>query len=307
MDTVTILRTLWRHRVLVAAVCMFAVMAGNAVLYRVSFPPKVESRKYEVGVAQARILLDTPSSQVVDVAAKGSDSLGVRANLIASLMVGGEVKSAIAQRAGLSPEKLIGVSELAEEPSPVAQRPGRDDFVLTTNVLTNTGGDQLPIIEVTAQAPNRAGAAALAAAAVSGLGDYLDTTAARQHIDDAERLQVTGLGRPQATVELKGPSTILAIGVAILLFIMGCAAILALATVAGGWRRATTDMGPLVDLRPDDQEVFDVEPAIGAGDPSRGETRPSPRRVLLVPSDDDEAPPSEPFASGTKRRRSAGG
>ena len=157
MDTVTILRTLWRHRVLVAAMCAFAVLAGSAVVYKVSFPPKFESRKYEVGVAQARILLDTPSSQVVDVAAKGSDSLGVRANLIASLMVGGSVKSAIAERAGLAPEKLIGITQLAEEPSPVADKPERDDFVLTTNVVTNTGGDQLPIIEVSAQAPTPRG------------------------------------------------------------------------------------------------------------------------------------------------------
>ena len=44
---------------------------------------------YLVGVATTRVLIDTPSSQVVDVSPKGSDTLGVRANLIASLMVDG--------------------------------------------------------------------------------------------------------------------------------------------------------------------------------------------------------------------------
>ena len=44
-------------------------------------------------------------------------------------------------------------------PSPVTKAPSRRDFVLTTRVVTNTGGDQLPIIEVEAQAPDRAGAA----------------------------------------------------------------------------------------------------------------------------------------------------
>src|SRR5262245_43707122 len=111
MDTVTILRDLWRHRLLVAGVYLLAVLAGVAVLYKISFPPKLEGRKYDVGVAQARILLDTPSSQVVDVAAKGSDSLGVRANLIASLMVDGNVEAAIARRAGLQPDTLIGMTD----------------------------------------------------------------------------------------------------------------------------------------------------------------------------------------------------
>ena len=219
--------------------CLLAALAGTALLYKISLPGKVESRKYHVGVAQARILLDTPSSQVVDVAAKGSDSLGVRANLIASLMVGGSVKSAIAERAGLAPEKLIGITELAEEPSPVAEKPKRDDFVLTTNVVTNTGGDQLPIIEVTAQAPSRAAAATLANAAVSGLRDYLDSTASQQHIGDGKRLQVTGLGKPTSTLEVKGPSNMIAIMLVIFLIVLGCAGILVVSAVNRGWRAAT--------------------------------------------------------------------
>src|SRR4051812_43174100 len=124
MDIVTILRDLWRRRLLVVGVYLVALLAGTAVVYKISFPPKLESRKYDVGVATARILVDTPSSQVVEVAPKGSDSLGVRANLLASLMVDGNVKSAIAHRAGLDPSKLVGVSDAAEEPAPVSAPPG---------------------------------------------------------------------------------------------------------------------------------------------------------------------------------------
>ena len=100
MDTVTILRDLWRLRRAVVIVALLALITGTAVLYKISFPPELEGRRYEVGVATARILVDTPSSQVVEVAPKGSDSLGVRANLLASLMVDGVVKSAIAQSRG---------------------------------------------------------------------------------------------------------------------------------------------------------------------------------------------------------------
>src|SRR3954463_14961523 len=145
MDTVTILRRLWRHRLLVGFVALFALLVGVWVSYKL---PSFESRKYEVGVATAKILVDTPSSQVVEIAPKGSDSLGVRANLLASLMVDGVVKDAIARRAGLPPEKLIALSDAASSPTVAARTPTRKDLVLTTSVVINSGGNELPIIEI---------------------------------------------------------------------------------------------------------------------------------------------------------------
>jgi hypothetical protein len=239
MDTVTILRDLWRLRLVVVGVALFALLAGLAMTFNIGFPPKFESRKYDVGVAVTRILVDTPSSQVVEVSPKGSDSLGVRANLLASLMVDGVVKAAIAERAGLPPEKLIGVSEAAAEPDAVAKAPGPRSYVLTTRVMTNTGGDQLPIIEVDAQAPDRAGAAKLGEAAVSGLRDFLDSEAARQEVKDADRLQVSGLGAPQAETVVRGPSKVMAVVVVIFVFALGCAGVLGVLALVRGWRAAS--------------------------------------------------------------------
>jgi hypothetical protein len=270
LDTVTILRDLWRLRSAVVMVALLALIAGTAVIYKVSVPADLESRRYEVGIATARILVDTPSSQVVEVAPKGSDSLGVRANLLASLMVDGVVKAAIAQRAGLPPRKLIGITEAATEPSPVAKPPSPRDFVLTTRVVTNAGGDQLPIIEVDAQAPDRAGAARLGAAAIAGLRDYLDSKAARQRIADANRLHVTGLGAPQATTEARGPSTTLAIVLAFVIFAFGCVSILAILALVRSWRAASSreeleDEAATADsaLHPVDDPIddwFDAQP-----------------------------------------------
>src|SRR4051794_22587130 len=178
MDPVTILRDLWRLRLLVLGVFVLSVLAGTLVLYTISPPSKLESRKYEVGTATARILVDTPNSQVVEISPKGSDSLGVRANLLASLMVDGVVKDAIARRAGLPPEKLIALSDAASSPTVAARTPTRKDLVLTTSVVINSGGNGLPIIEIEAQAPDQQGAAKLASAAVEGLRDYLNSTAA---------------------------------------------------------------------------------------------------------------------------------
>src|SRR4051812_6615791 len=145
MDTVTILRELWRVRLLVAVVGLLAVLAGLVVMFKV---PTLQSRRSEVGVATARILVDTPDSQVVAVAPKGSDTLGARANLLASLTVDGVVRSTIAEKAGLKPNQLVGVTDAATDQSPAPTPTGPKSFKLKTQVLTNTAGDDLPIIEI---------------------------------------------------------------------------------------------------------------------------------------------------------------
>src|SRR3954452_1378300 len=116
MDAVTILRELYRLRGAAGLVGVVAIAVGVGVLFKVSYPLKVESRRHEVGVATARILVDTPHSQVVEISPKGSDSLGTRANLLSTLMVDGVVKTAIARRAGLQADKLIGRTDAAAEP-----------------------------------------------------------------------------------------------------------------------------------------------------------------------------------------------
>ena len=200
--------------------------------------PSLESRKYEVGIATARILVDTPNSQVVEVSPKGSDTLGVRANLIANLMADGVVKTAIAERAGIPPEQLAGVAESAPGP-PTEASPSPDQAqVLTTRVLATPDGDRLPIIEIEAQAPDAARAAKLADAAVAGLRDYLDSKAATEEVPDAERLRVSGLGNPQAHQAARGPRLLFAIAAALFVFGAGCAAILGFFAVVRGWRAA---------------------------------------------------------------------
>ena len=119
--------------------------------------------------------------------------------------------------------------------------------------LTNTGGDQLPIIEIEAQAPGpRCRVGASAPRRSQGLRDYLDSKAAQQQVPDADRLQVTGLGAPQADVEVRGPGPVLAIVVMILVFGLGCGALLLALAVARKWRAVSEieqleDEGPIDD------------------------------------------------------------
>jgi hypothetical protein len=233
VETLTILlRDLWRLRLLVAGVAILAALAGLAVAYRL---PSMESRKYEVGVATARMLVDTPKSQVIEVAPKGSEALGVRAGLLASLMVEGELKDAIADRAGLRGDELQGVSTAGAEPT-AAEPPDPRGYVLTTSVLGSADGEQLPIIQIEAQAPDAPAAAKLADAAVAALGSYLDSRAAAEQVSAGERLRVTGLGAAQARPEARGPRLLFAVAVAIFLFALGCAAMLGFFALLRAWR-----------------------------------------------------------------------
>jgi hypothetical protein len=307
MDTVTVLRDLWRIRVAVLCVWLLALLAGTAVLYKISFPPQLQTRKYDVGIATTSILIDTPSSQVVDVAPKGSDSLGVRANLIASLMVDGDVEALIARTAGLNPNDLVGIVTSAQAQGPVAKPKDPRAPVLTTRVLTDNDGLELPLIQIEAQAANAAAAAKLASAAVSGLRDYLDSKAAAQRIPDAQRLQVTGLGVMQARTAARGPKDIFALAAVLFVFGFGCASILGVKALVRAWRAAVASEGPGDDepARTGDQEHADDaatwgiparHPAVGDRWDVSWQTPPTrPSLVVARPpreksSDDDDEP-----------------
>jgi hypothetical protein len=257
MEIVTILRELWHRRILVGVVAFAAIVVMLLGSYRPSLPP--ESRKLEVGVASARILVDTPNSQVVDVAPKGSETLGARANLLANLMAEGEVKAAVARRAGLSSRQLLAVSESAVEPRTISPSALRNPkaHVLKTRVLSNADGEQLPIIEIETQAPDAGGAAKLANAAVTGLRDYLDSKAALERVSDAQRLRVSGFGAAQARTDVRRPGRMLALAAGVFLFLGGCGAILGISALARGWRQAAASEQEGFGGDPTGLEIFD--------------------------------------------------
>ena len=253
MEAVTILRELWRRRILVAVVALVSILAGLSTAYSISLPPK--SKSFEVGVATGRILVDTPDSQVVDVQPKGSGTLGIRAGVLANLMTEGDVKAAIAKRAGIRPNQLrAGVEVAGEVPAVVTNAAGDPNaHLLTTSPAVNPDGTPLPMIDVQAQAPKPADAAKLAEASVSGLNDYLNSKAAGEDVPDARRLQVTGFGAPEVSKEARGGQRLLALAAAIVFFVLGCAAILIVSRLARAWRIAAT-------LDDDQEAEYEPEP-----------------------------------------------
>ena len=235
MESVTILRDLWRRRTAVCAIGLLALAIGFLLAYRVGFPP--ERRSYTVGVATASVLVDTPRSQVVEVAPKGSDALASRANVLANLMVDGEIKNAIVQRAGLRPEHVVASAPSAgnlNSPPPLTAR----SHAYSTSVALTSDMAELPIIRVETQAPDVAQAIKLANAAIDGLGAYLDSKAVDESISDSRRLRVRALGTAQGHAAARGPSRMMALFLTIVLFLVGCALILAMSALVRGWHTA---------------------------------------------------------------------
>ena len=277
MNVVTILRDLWRMRRAVGCVVVVAVFAGLFLAYRPSFPPK--SRKYQVGVASVRVLVDTPDSQVIAVSPKGSDTLSVRANLLASLVVDGVIKATIAKHAGVPADKIAGLTASSTS-GPPATTPSAHGYVLTTNVLTDTEGTQLPIIEIDAQAPDATAAARLANASVDGLRSYLDSQAAIERIPDVNRLRVDGLGPAQGHEVTRGSRDLLSAVLVVFIIVMGCAALLLIPALAREWRAASEDEAAgVLSFRDRQPVVLDFDEDFSNVDEDD----------LAVPADDDVA------------------
>lgn len=240
MDVVTILRELQHRRRSVLVALLVAVLAAVAITFKL---PAFKSRAYNVGVASGQILLDTPSSQVVDIEPKGADTLGLRANLLASLMVDGAVEADIAHTAGLKPSQLGGTTDAVIDATPgstltAPPSSGSHPYLLTTHILSDATDDPLPIIEVDTQAPTAAGAVQLVESAVTGLRTYLNSTAAAESIPDAQRLQVTSLGVPQGATETQGPTKLISFLVLVFVFLLGCGGILAGSALRRRWDAA---------------------------------------------------------------------
>ena len=245
MESIVILRELWRLRLLVILAALLAIFSAVLVSYRVSLPSlKLESRQYHVGIASARTLIDTPASQVVDLNPKGADTLNARASLLANLMVSTPVKSIIARDAGVPPDRLVAIAPTAPGsggptvPTTLSQKAAEASKTPGAYLLTLQSDETLPIISVDAQAPTAAAAARLANAATTGLRDYLRSVAGAQNLPAGRQIVVSGLGGAQAADQVRGPRKLFAIAAFVFVFGFACFAIIMISGIARGWRRA---------------------------------------------------------------------
>lgn len=235
MELVKVLRELSRRRKLVAVVLAFSLLVGLLLAFRPGVPP--HSRQYKVALASSDILVDTRDSQVVTVNKRGPDltTLASRANLLGNLMTSGQLKEAIAEYAGVPADQLIVVPPANPntpgiKPTPVTPPGalGRPDADAT--ILSLSTDETLPILHVVAQAPDSETARRLSGGAIVELKRYLSSVAASQQIPTIDRLVVREFGSTGVGTATRGLPRKLALGIAIVLALIGCATI-----VGGSW------------------------------------------------------------------------
>jgi hypothetical protein len=254
MEIVKLLRELWRQRILVALALALAIIVGVVAAYRVTlYPAGVTSRQHHVGIASARVLVDTPSSQVVDLGLKQDANAGVlpaRAVLLANLLTTSPLRDEIATRTGVAPDRLIA---LADTPLDSGSSVGTP---LATGASVKVGDPRasvvklhtdvsLPLITVNTEAPDAATAARLADGTVRVLTDYLASLVTSGNVPKDRQLVVKRLGAAHAATEQRGPSRIIAVTAAMMVFLLGCGCILLLSVLVREWRTAAAlERGP---------------------------------------------------------------
>jgi hypothetical protein len=175
MELLPILRLIWRRRLLLGA----GLVVSLALALGIGGPPPSSS-----ALAWTRVNLDTPTSQLVNAAPGGADTLPWRASLLVHLMATDATQRQLAQRLHVRPDEVVVDDTALKLPIVPASIPAaaaeaaqvtRAPYVLTI-ALTNP---MLPTIAIEAAAPEGAGAKRLAAAGVAILESQASLSDAR--------------------------------------------------------------------------------------------------------------------------------
>jgi hypothetical protein len=216
VELVGLFRTLSRHRVVVALGVVLALLSGF-VLSR--------GATEVLGAAGTHVLLDTPSSQLVDTEARAADSLAWRSAFLTDVMATDEVGERVAREAGIPRRQLLVLTPDttgAANPSPLATgaldaAPRDEPYILLVR-----SGEPLPLIAIEASAPNPEAAAKLVVAATQVMKQEAVTPAGTA---DAMHFGVEPTGPVKTRLLVSGPNKATAIVGAIVVFVLWVIAI----------------------------------------------------------------------------------
>ena len=214
------------------------------------------------GVAWTRVVLDTPTSQVIEAAPFGADSLAWRSSLLAHLMASERIKQRLADQLGIAPEQLAVVDPGLRVPDAPASLPNAAAEVSAVSAapytLTASLNDKtLPIISIEAEAQDRERAARLAATAADVLKaqapppeEVADLTFAEAQSEATQLVPralqgfvVDDAAPVRARTVETGPGPIRAVGLPVIVFGLWCACV-ALGKRLVGWARARIRVQP---------------------------------------------------------------
>jgi hypothetical protein len=242
MALVEVIRKLWQRKLLVALVFALAIVAATFSTYRIS-SGGLEKRALTVAAASSQILVDSPDSTLVAGAELGTfEALSTRAKIYGQYLASLSARQEIAKLAGV-PARTIstsgpfsaatGQTDYASQPS--EERAGELLQEGASNRLVFTAQEGVPILTVDSQSATSETAIALAGASFTTLKRYVasleaDGKPVRQGVTVRE------LGAPEGGT-LGGSNNIMLMALAFLLvFGLGCTAILMVPTFIRRWR-----------------------------------------------------------------------
>jgi hypothetical protein len=233
MEIVAILRALSRHRILVAAGAVLAVVIGLRLAFDVALsPPALHSKRFVSGTATGRVLITARKEPTADLKLSDvSGTLGVRSILLADLLSTDATRAAIARGAHVAPDQLAVITPAMGPPPidiPLAQRAGEAAATpgVPVSVVVAAPGD-IPIITLTVGAPDTATAARVVDSATRALQGLIASKS--RH---GPALALLRLGPPFRKSIVTGSSPVAGAIAAVVLFLVWCAGIVLVAGVA---------------------------------------------------------------------------
>lgn len=235
-----------RRRLLAFAALSFGVALPVAIasVAKVGVsPPSLQMRDLQRGAATTRVLVDLPRQERGHVSAAQFEAMSKRASLIADLLVSPPVLHRIAARLEVGTDEVTAASEITEGVPLALVEPNeekRANEILVSHDdyrLDVQANPTLPIVDVYAQAPTPAAAAALADAVAGAGNSYADVLADRDRFPAGNRVQLKQLGAAQsAAISPSAPLEIFALTLTVV-FGIAFGLLCGAAAIRRGWVR----------------------------------------------------------------------
>lgn len=240
---------LWQLRGWVAVVVLLALVAATWSVAKISvLPPKVTPRAIEMATATTHVIVDTPTSSVLDLRQNTDSFQGLtqHAILLGNVIANGAVREAIALRVHVPVDALQVAPPLTPaQPTPTAGAFNNSVSAIAKSTdqyrLSINADPIVPMLDIYAQAPSAASAAALANAAVDCLRQYLSTLAVTEQTPPRDQIRLLQLGQARGGVVNHGIYWQAALLVFALTFGLGCATVILFSRVRHGWQLAKLD------------------------------------------------------------------
>lgn len=210
MDLAQAIRELGRRPGWLLLGAFIALVAGLSTAYRISvFPPALDSKAFSIGSAATQVLIDTPTTSIVDNRID-LGPLSQRALVLSRLATSRPVRAAIAREVGLNETDLqVNAPIVGALPrtTGTGDRERRLQTILEENRdfrLSFTAENGLPAITITAEAPTAEDAVKLANAGSIGFTKYVRRVQTGQDVPEAAGIAVRRLGEAEGGVVGKG-------------------------------------------------------------------------------------------------------